>query len=329
MKRGRSGVLLTIVMISAPAYAEPAARLVYLRGKDTETCPAETDVRVAVQTRLGYDPFSSYAASTMFVEVSREGPGFAANLKLVDGDNAVKGERTLHARGQCAELMDAMALTISIAIDPMSVTRNGPPPDAPPREKEVEMPPPSAITPETAAPETGERSNPTPERAPLPELSAAIGPLASLGAAPSLAAGATIGVDARLGHFVAGLEGRGDLPASTEAGGLGRVKSSLLAGSLFAGAREGPVFVCAVGSVGRYAVSSSDVAATNDRSALLLDVGLRVGAALRLTDRVEARIRAEMLANLQRHTLTISGQTAYEYPIASGDLGAALAVRFK
>ena len=116
----------------------PSARFVFLRGPGTDSCPSDADVRQAVQTRLGYEPFSSYAPSTMFAEVSAVNGGFTANLRLADAENAVHGARQLHVQGRCADLMDAMALTISLAIDPMSVTRSGPPEDAPPAERSVD-----------------------------------------------------------------------------------------------------------------------------------------------------------------------------------------------
>jgi hypothetical protein len=135
------GSLGVFLAVSSPALALPSARLVYLRGRGTDSCPSEAEVRQAVQQRLGYDSFASNAASTMFVEVTAVTGGYTAQLKLIDGENVVRGDRALHLRGRCAELMEAMALTISIAIDPMSVTRSGPPEDAPPAEKPVETAP--------------------------------------------------------------------------------------------------------------------------------------------------------------------------------------------
>jgi hypothetical protein len=331
--RVRALVLATAMTGAKAASAEPAARFVYLRGHDTDGCPAESDVRVAVQTRLGYDPFSTYAASTMFVEVTRDASGYAANLKLVDAESSVKGDRTLHVQGRCAELMDAMALTISIAIDPMSVTRNGPPPDAPPQEKPVDATTSPIETPLPPPPEPA-REQPSTASATAPPLQifAMLGPVASLGAAPTLAIGGLVGADAKLGRFVFGIEGRADLPASAESDAVAgvHVKSSLLAGSLFGGMREGPFFAAAVASVGRFAATANGSLATErERDALFLAAGLRVGAALELSKRFEARMWAEALANLQRHTLTVSGQTAYEYPIASGTLAVSVAYRFQ
>ena len=318
-----------LLALSSDAFAVPNARFVYLRGKGTESCPPEVEVREAVQARLGYDPFSSYAPSTMFAEVAAVNGGFTANLKLVDGDNAVHGDRQLRVQGRCAELMDALALTISIAIDPMSVTRNGPPDDAPPAERSVD----------TSLAERGTADEPRPaeatsEKEPAAEsgeplvVSAGLGPIGSVGSAPSFAMGGVLFVDARRGHVLAGVEGRADLRASASAGPLGRVESSLLAGSLFAGLREGPFFAGPAFLIGRIAATSTDVAVSRDTNALFLAAGLRFGVGIALSERIEVRVRAEVLANLLRHELEISGRSAYEYPAVMADLSAGIAVRF-
>jgi hypothetical protein len=329
------GIALTVatpaVARVARADERPAARLVYLRGKGTESCPVETELRGAVQVRLGYDPFSTWAASTMFAEVGASGDGFTASVKLVDGDGSVRGDRVLRVKGRCAELIDAMALTMSIAIDPMSATRDVPTPGLPPSERSVE---PLSI-PAEARPEVDAAAAPEPERSEPPKpserlrLYAGAGPLASLGTAPALAVGASIAVQAGLGRWLVGLEGRGDLPASAAALPVGRVESSLLAGALFVGAREGIVFAGVTGAVGRLSATSSEVREARRQHDLFLAAGFRLGVAIPLSDRVEARAHVDALANLLRHTLTINGADAYKYSIASGNLAVAIVVRFR
>src|SRR5262245_33238085 len=90
-----SAIGVAMLFVCSRLGATPAARLVYLRGKGTETCPSEGDVRDAVQARLGYDPFSVQAPSTMFVDMTAVNGGFAASLRLVDGSNGVRGDRVL------------------------------------------------------------------------------------------------------------------------------------------------------------------------------------------------------------------------------------------
>lgn len=290
------------------------------------------DVRQAVVTRLGYDPFSSYAAATMFTEVTADGASFTANLKLVDGDNAVRGDRTLKTQGACAELMEAMALTISIAIDPESATREGPPPDAPPAERPVGPLP--SISEASSATNGVDRASEEPAPAPKAAesatplaLAASLGPLVSVGSAPGIAVGGVLAVDAHYGHFFAGIEGRADAPASKSVTS-GQISSSLVMGTLFAGVRYGVVFAGAVAGLGSVRASSSDLARPHDADALIANAGVRAGVAVPLTKWLELRGRLEGLANLPRHRLEIDGREAYRYPVVAGNMSAALAVRF-
>ncbi len=277
MRRTLVPSVLALLFAWVPARAEPAARLVYLRGAGTESCPAETDLRQAVLGRLGYDPFSSYAVSTLLAEVRATASGFAAELKLIDGDNAIRGERVLKTTGACTDLMDAMALTISIAIDPLSLTRGGPPPGAPPQERPVEpfpvMDPDPTVEPASAADAVPAAAEP----ATRPDLAIAFGPVASIGAAPAAAIGAAIGVELGFGRTFIGLEGRADLPASAAADGTGHVASSLLACSALAGLRFGAFYVAGVGMVGRVSATATDIAHPLEQSALVGGAGLRFG----------------------------------------------------
>lgn len=323
------------------AHAAPSARFIYVRGKGTETCPSETDVREAVRARLGYEPFSIFATSTMFAEVTSAKGGFVANLKLVDAGNTVRGDRVLEVRGDCAELMDAMALTISIAIDPKSIMRDdkgslassdatpaqAPASDEPPvpQGPAIAAPPPMAdpasepTAPATAAAKLDER----PTRAAFVSL----GPLVSLGSAPSLSVGGTFGIEGRIGRLAGGIEGRADLPSSASADGLSRVESSLRAGTLFAGVREGAFFATGVILVGQISATSTGVTEPKDSAALVAATGARAGVAVPLTDRLEARVRGEVLANLTRHTLELDGRKAFEYPAALGSVSVGVALR--
>src|SRR5262249_55117823 len=129
---------LGALLWAADAGAANTARLVYLRGQGTEACPDERALEDAVAARLGYDPFSTWAVDTLFVELEKDSTGWNARVKLVTRENVVRGARTLHASA-CSALIPTLGLTISLAIDPMSGTRNATdPPEGPPKERPVE-----------------------------------------------------------------------------------------------------------------------------------------------------------------------------------------------
>src|ERR1700733_3558820 len=147
-------LVATLVLLWATARtarADASSRLVYVRGPGAEQCPGEQAIRAAVRTRLGYDPFFPWAHDALFVDVTHTGGTFHVELKLVDADNLQRGARSLTVKGtDCGAVVDALALTISLTIDPDSVTRGTqpapPPPPAAPSEPEAPAPPPSPLT---------------------------------------------------------------------------------------------------------------------------------------------------------------------------------------
>jgi len=69
---------------------------------------------------VGYDPFFPWAKQTIVVQVWREHQRLRARVQLVDGEGTSRGTRELTASSDsadCAELFDATALAISIALD--------------------------------------------------------------------------------------------------------------------------------------------------------------------------------------------------------------------
>jgi hypothetical protein len=84
-----------VIDASRTSQASPSARLVYLREPSAESCPDERSVRGAVAARLGYDPFFPNAPETMFIEITSVRGQYRARVKLVDGDNVVRGTREI------------------------------------------------------------------------------------------------------------------------------------------------------------------------------------------------------------------------------------------
>jgi hypothetical protein len=104
-----------------PVQASPSARLVYSRDPAASSCPDEAALRRAVAARVGYDPFFTWAPKTVVVHIAAAPPhGFVARLLLVDDRGVAFGARELRTQGQCIELLDAAALGIAIAIDPVA-----------------------------------------------------------------------------------------------------------------------------------------------------------------------------------------------------------------
>jgi hypothetical protein len=118
MRRGW-WVLVAAASWPISAAAEEKARLVYVRGNGADDCPAEVDLRLWVMARLGYDPFSPQASRVVISRVEARGDRLVSNLEVIDQGGKPTGQRELKAApGHCGELARALALSISLAIDP-------------------------------------------------------------------------------------------------------------------------------------------------------------------------------------------------------------------
>ena len=127
---------------AATAIEVPPARLVYLPGAFAGTCPSTDDVKRAIASRLGLDPFAEPAERILLIaiEASTGGdlPGAAqrARIELMDAALEPLGVRTIESNEGCGELVEAAALAASIALAPERVL-------APPVP--VEVPPPVEV----------------------------------------------------------------------------------------------------------------------------------------------------------------------------------------
>jgi hypothetical protein len=76
-------------------------------------------MRKAVAQRLGYDPFFPAAEKTIVSQIIRDRAELRGSVQLVDGQGIVRGMRAFKVGAdECEELVAAMSLAISIAIDP-------------------------------------------------------------------------------------------------------------------------------------------------------------------------------------------------------------------
>lgn len=316
--------------VAASAPAAPSARLVYVRDADAQSCPDETALRSAVAARLGYDPFLLHARSTMFAAIRRERSGYTAAIKLIDENNIVRGARELrHTGEQCAELVDLMALSMSIAIDPLSLARPRSPPEAAPPSQPAE---PASAAPQTALTEPAVATRADGEiREPGPleqlHLDLGLGPALAVGSAPAPALGARLAGGLHRGRLGAFAELRGDLPASREIG-RATVRTSVVGGSLGACYEAGVVFGCVVGSVGALSAAGAGVSEPRTSRAIYGSLGVRVGAELRLTAALALRVFVDGAGVLTPHRLSIDGVDVETLSTVTALVGTTIVVRF-
>jgi hypothetical protein len=294
-----------------PARATPSARLVYSRGAGTDECPDETALRRAVALRVGYDPFFSWADKTIVASVLRAQPrGFVVRVHLVDREGIEHGTRELGTDGKCADLLDAAALAIAIAIDPLLLAP-APKPTAEPAPAPEAAPEPVVTAAGAPAPQRVETSRTSPRVG----FTASAGAVVSLAVAPSPATGLSIGGEARWRQVSLAVEARVDAPAShTFSGpsGLGldtvSLSSWLVTATVAPCVHARALIGCALGQIGSLQASTG----SSTGSAPWLAAGARVGTAVPLGGGGALRLRADLLANLDRAEIWIDGAMAWK-----------------
>lgn len=336
----RLTALAAVLVVSAwsrAALASPSAKLVYVREAGAAACPAEPDLRKAVATRIGYDPFFPTASKTVIAQISRAKNGYRGKVQIVGDDGNVRGSRDLSTTGDdCSELLSALALAISIALDDLD---DGNPVQAPAAASGSSAPPeesppaPSAVPTGSAAPPPERPPSPPPSRAPPDDrrgvsLATSAGPAATFGIAPTAAIGGSIAATLRYRLVAARVGLRADLPASGDLTGGGTVTTSAVLGSASACLRGDRPFVCAGGGIGRFAIETSGVSSAASDRALLLTTFLTAGVDLLLTAQLYVEPFAELGLVVTRHRVEVDGADAYRLPIFTGSGGIHLGWRF-
>lgn len=340
------------------------ARLVYTRAAAASACPDQKAVQRAVAERLGYDPFTAAADTTIAVSIAKGARGLAADVERRDKKGQSLGSRRIESEGEgCDELAGALALAISIAVDPAAaMALPAPSPDkaagdkpagdkpsgdkpsgdkpapekpagdgAPPEKPAADKP--AADKPSGDKPAAGRASPPaapgTDAPPPAPLLFAAgAGVLGAAGAAPEVSFGLLVGVEMGRAWWSIGLEGRADLPASARLAGGGTVSTTLLQARLLPCLRWSPLFACAALSGGALSGASAGVAQPAHVTTPYLSAGLRGGAELALGRRFRLRGQLDLDAPFTRTTLRVDGAPVWTTPPLSGALSALAVISF-
>jgi hypothetical protein len=317
------------------AMAFPSSRLVYVRGPGAEDCPDRDSVREAVKKRLGYDPFFPNADKTIIARVVRETAKLRGEVELVDEHGTQAGKREFSAEpGQCEQLVHAMALSISIAIDPKSAETYAQGPEDVPAPELAENQPTSPNEPEPRP-----ARKPTPAAAPMASpatvqtkpsdqswlWSAGLGATVQFGSMPDVALGATAFAALRTGVWSLALEGELDAPVTTEQDGV-QLRSSGGALKLLPCGHWKLLRACQV-TVLRWHSVTGNVSGFGG-SAGSLALGGRLGVELPLSPTFGVLGYGDLLLTPLPVRLESDGQVLWKTPIFSGGLGIAAVVHF-
>jgi hypothetical protein len=314
-------VVVMLVATNAHANEPPTVRLSYRVGEGATDCPDELTLRNAVSARLGYDPFQTGAPNSISAEITRGVRGFRAVIELRSSRGEVTGSRLLNStRNDCSELASAMVLSISIAIDPLVLSRRASPspplplPEFPQQCPLCPEPPPCPLP-------------PPPPSAPI-SFRASAGTLAALGSAPTLAFGATMQAGLRRRNASLALEGRIDIPASETISAREGVETTLLLASIVPCVHHHSWMGCALVSAGALRGVGKEVDVPRKETTAYVAMGARLGAEIPLTYVLALQIHLDVLAPLIRTTLRLNDADAWTTPPLSAALGAGVAATF-
>lgn len=282
-------------------------------------------MREAVKKRLGYDPFFPSSDKTIIARVRRELDVLRGEVELLDEHGVQIGLRELSApAGECGELIRAMALTISIAIDPKSAEtyEQGPSEERAETPKRHEEPKEAPQAPATSVAGRAVASN-----APVEPLrwSLGVGPVTALGIQPSPTLGVLGFATARYRDWSLGVEGELDLPRTTREQSV-ELHTSSVAARLVPCWHYGVAFLCQVSALRSLRATSRTSNASG--SALAFAAGGRMGAELELSGALGALAYGELLGNLAPPRVLSDGRELWRTPLFSGALGFAFVVRF-
>jgi hypothetical protein len=332
--------------IPGRAWAGQSARLVYSRTQDASGCPDEPGLRQAVARRLGYDPFVAASPNTVVAELRGEGESLKARVYVIREGNRAGGARELAApTHDCTELSAAMALAISIAVDPDALDRVEATPGAtagsttPAETGEKPAPDASARAAEPAPPqaasaaknkEKGNRAATPPPadsapRAPKPRLTFGTDAAITLatGTAPSPVAGFALGISARYGNWAASLEPQVGLPSSKTASDGNSVRIWSYGGDLCAGPWVGPLYL---GGLFETVVLNARgvISSPQQRHLLLPSAGLRAAVAIELARHVTLMPRVDGLVAFETFELQLDNAKVHTTPSAYARVGLAM-----
>lgn len=333
--RGSAGSLaaLCVLLAAATARAEATPRLEYVVDASATGCPSEAEFREAVRVRLGREPFAESSLRRLRVEVWRDGGELAATGALVEADGSAAGLRRFAGKPDgCREVVDGMALAVSLALGGMqSETSAAPPPsgqESPP-SSDMSVPPP--LPPSVPVPARAAAPTPPPSRPPPPEpvpgreplvLGVGLAGHAALGVGPGVGVGGSLVGVGRLAPWSVSIEARVDGLSGASFDTGGSVTTSLVAGLVAPCRLFGRVPLCLLGLAGSIRAASSGVSTPGSDSAPYAAAGARVGLDWPLADLLLFQARLDALVTLLPVDIEFAGTTVWSSSPFSGALGA-------
>jgi hypothetical protein len=310
-------------LFASSAKAVPSSRLVYVRGEGAEICPEAIELRLAVLHRLGYNPFDPSAKLCILVQVRQNGEKLRATVELLDEQGLSRGTRHLDAPiDNCAELITAAALSISLAIDPERALTHSDEPRPTDKRTVPNVPAPDARIDETATLKTPSSTVPAPtkeRRSTHGEFVLSLHGASHALVKPNL--GLDVGLGLRREHWSLSVEARTDLPVTRAVGDEARLTTWLVMGAVAPCVRGAALRFCGLLGYGVLGASSSGVRHPKDDHASYATVGLRLGTERRVARRLRLGVHVDALTSFSTYQANLGNVTIWESSRLSGLFG--------
>jgi len=302
----------------------------YERGAGGESCAGAEELRRAVATRLGYDPFVTRAAlDTIRVRIRRVGSALEGTIERLEPARRSPSKPAVitSKSGDCAELGSAMAVAIAIAVDPLAQPHEPAPEVAPAIPAAVVPPPPPPPPPPPVT--MVERQPALPASSPeVPTLlHLGLGASYSIAALPSNSLGARLFVGVSHGSFEGDLEVRFDPPVAL-GNGTTSIDASLLLASVVPCFEPRIWLICGEFSLGSLRGSGLGFDHSRDDATFYAAVGARAGVELPIAGRFSFRAIAEGQIPIASTELDANGVRAWSTPAFAFSVAPYLVARF-
>jgi hypothetical protein len=336
------GLFAATILWPVGAVGGTSSRLLYSRGEGAETCPDETALRGMVAGRLGYDPFVAYAKTTIVVAIERDRRKLRARVYLDEAGFSRGAREFVSENGRCEELAAAVALAVSIALDPMHAQRAevaqiaGTPSTAEAGAEASRSDEPAHTSaepePSTVAPTVPQLH---PENAPLPVAADARprggqrvgvdlggGAFLSIGSLPNPSGGPFVSARVRiLSHLSIAAESRVEMPETSDAPAVaGRIRSWAWGAGLSPCWHFGAFGLCATGAVTEVHAQGEGVTLPRGQATLVTALGGRVMAEWTLGRRIVVYAQGDVAAPLARIRMVLDDVEIWTLPPVTGSL---------
>jgi hypothetical protein len=341
--RGLAAPLAAWALLApSAALAAPGWRLVLLKDSSVEACVREAELQSAVVSRLGYDPFAGNSRALIVTRLTRQETQLVSSVEVFDESGASRGKRELTSGAvSCDDMTRALALSISIALDP---DRTGVPSTEPtPAPTVTEAAPVTAprLRDDAAGlPPAAEQAAPRVEP-PRPDAvsagsarqrvawSGSLTALSMIGVAPSPTFGAQLDLQRKWNDWALGVGARAVRSVSARVDNDAELTTTLVAAEVEGCFQAGLVEYCGVALLGPTWARAGNVDAPRTAQGWFGAAGARLGLVAPLSASFSVLARAEALAVAWPIRAQVDGTTVWNAPVFSAALAAGLRAHFR